>query len=187
MKITELEIPGVFLVEPKYFEDPRGYYCESYSKCTLAKFGLKADFVQDGHSFSKDKDILRGIHFQRYPYAQTKLVRCTKGRVFDVAVDLRRDSKYYTKWVAMELSDDNHKQLWIPRGFGHAFLTLSDNCELQYKVDNFYCPQEDRSIAWNDPQIGIRWKDVGAPILSAKDIKAPLLKDSDANFTVNMC
>lgn len=182
MKVTESGLPGVFIVEPQYFEDSRGYYCESYSKRTLAQFGLEADFVQDGHSFSKNRGILRGIHCQRNPYSQTKLVRCTRGKVLDVAVDLRKESVSYTQWVAVELSAENHRQLWIPRGFGHAFLTLSDNCELQYKVDNFYCPQEDRSIAWNDPQIGVDWGKLEAPILSEKDKMAPQLKDSDINF-----
>lgn len=182
MKVTESGLPGVFIVEPQYFEDSRGYYCESYSKRTLAQFGLEADFVQDGHSFSKNKGILRGIHCQRNPYSQTKLVRCTRGKVLDVAVDLRRESASYAQWVAVELSAENHRQLWIPRGFGHAFLTLSDNCELQYKVDSFYCPQEDRSIAWNDPQIKVDWGKLEGLILSEKDRNAPLLKDSDINF-----
>ena len=187
MKITELEVPGVFLLEPRYFEDSRGYYCESYSKRTLAELGLKADFVQDGHSLSREKGILRGIHFQRFPHSQTKLVRCTRGRILDVAGDLRKGSKYYTKWVAVELSEENRRQLWIPKGFGHAFMTLSENCELQYKVDDFYCPQEDRSVAWNDPQIAVDWLGLAEPTLSEKDRKAPLLKDSDVNFTTENC
>ena len=181
MKVTKTELEGVLLIEPQYFEDERGYYVESYSKRTLEQYGIAVDFVQDGHSYSRDKGIVRGIHFQRAPYAQAKLVRCTRGCVMDVAVDLRKGSPNYLKWVAVELSWNNRRQLFIPRGFGHGFETLFDNCELQYKVDAFYCPAEDRSIAWNDPEIGIVWGVID-PVLSKKDENAPLLKNSDANF-----
>lgn len=181
MKITELEIPGVLLIEPQYFEDERGYYVESYSKKTLQKFDINFDFIQDNHSFTKNKGTLRGIHFQNNPKAQTKLIRCTNGKVLDVVVDLRKDSKTFKKWIATELSAENRKQILIPRGFGHGFLTLEDNCEFLYKVDEFYEPTLDRAIKWNDPELNIDWGTLDV-FISEKDTKAPYLKDSDVNF-----
>ena len=183
LKITELELPGVKIIEPTYFEDYRGYYCETYSKRTMSEYGLNPDFVQDNHSFSLKKGIIRGIHFQNNPKPQLKLVRCTRGRVMDYAVDLRKDSPYFKKWVAVELSAENRKQIWIPSGFGHAFITLEDNCEVQYKVDELYYPEYDRAIAWNDPEIAIDWG-TDNPIISVKDTKAPTLSESDVNFTL---
>jgi dTDP-4-dehydrorhamnose 3,5-epimerase len=183
MKITELNLPGVKILEPKYFEDYRGYYSETYSKRTLAGLGIDTVFVQDNHSLSIKKGTLRGIHFQINPKPQIKLVRCSRGRVMDYVVDLRVDSKTFKQWVKVELSEDNRKQIWIPAGFGHAFLALTDNCEVQYKVDEFYYPEFDRAIAWNDPDIAIDW-DVTEPIISKKDIDAPTLKSSDMNFTM---
>lgn len=183
MKVTKTELEGVWIMEPQYFEDDRGYYVESYSKRTLAQHGITADFVQDGHSYSRLQGTIRGIHFQRAPHAQAKLVRCTRGRVMDVAVDLRKGSPTYKQWIAVELSCENRRQLFIPRGFGHGFETLTPDCELQYKVDAFYCPQEDRSVAWNDGEIGIHWH-TADPILSAKDARAPKLCDSDVNFVM---
>lgn len=182
MKITEL-FGGVKILEPKYFEDFRGYYAETYSSRTLKEFGLEPVFVQEGHSLTVKKGTIRGIHFQKNPKSQMKLVRCTRGRVMDYAVDLRKDSPTFKQWVAVELSADNRKQLWIPAGFGHAFLTLEDNCEIQYKVDNWYYPELDRGIAWNDPDIAIDWG-VDCPITSEKDSKAPTLRESDVNFTM---
>ena len=157
MKITELEIPGVFVLEPRYFEDNRGYYCETYSSRTMEAVGIDTVFVQDNHSFSAKKNTIRAIHFQNSPKAQIKLVRCTKGNVMDYVVDLRKDSTTFMKWIAVELSEENRKQLYIPQGFGHGFKTLTDNCEVLYKVDNWYDPQLDRSIAWNDVQTRTRY------------------------------
>lgn len=183
MKITELELSGVKLLEPKYFEDYRGYYCETYSARTLAGHGIDTVFVQDNHSYSERKGTLRGIHFQNNPKPQIKLVRCTRGAVKDVVVDLRRDSPTFCDWLAVELSAENRRQLWIPSGFGHAFLTLTDHCEVFYKVDEFYAPTLDRAIKWNDNEIAVDWG-VENPIISEKDINAPSLCESDINFTM---
>lgn len=154
---------------------------ESWSEKKLQEAGLYYSFVQDNHSFSAHKGTLRGLHFQKGTAAQAKLVRCVKGAVLDVAVDLRKGSPTYKKWVAVELSAENKKQLLIPRGFAHAFLTLTDNVEFLYKADNYYCPEADRSIIWNDPDIGVVWG-IENPILSKKDANAPCLCDSDVDF-----
>lgn len=183
MKITELELSGVRVLEPQYFEDFRGYYCETYSKRTMKQHGIDTVFVQDNHSLSLKKGTIRGIHFQNNPKPQIKLVRCTRGSVMDFVVDLRSDSPTFKKWVAVELTEENHKQIWIPSGFGHAFITLQDNCEVQYKVDELYYPEYDRAIAWNDPEIAIDWG-IQNPIISQKDTKAPTLALSDVNFSM---
>lgn len=185
-KITELSLPGVKILEPDYFEDFRGYYCETYSSRTLAGHGIDTVFIQDNHSYSIKKGIVRGIHYQNAPKPQLKLVRCTRGRVMDYVVDLMSDSPNYKKWIAVELSAENRKQIWIPRGYGHAFITLEDNCEVQYKVDQWYYPEYDRAIAYNDPEIGIDWgtDDV---IISQKDTVAPTLAESDCNLTMENC
>jgi len=181
MKVIKTELEDVLILEPKVFGDQRGWFTESWSKRKMEEADLFYEFVQDNHSFSARKGTLRGIHFQNHPYAQAKLVRCTRGAVLDVAVDLRKDSPDYKKWVAVELSEENKRQLLIPKGFGHAFLTLTDNVEFLYKTDQYYSAEHDRSIAWNDPEIGIIWPD-GDFILSEKDRKAPLLKNSDINY-----
>ena len=181
MNIIQTELEGVVILEPKVFGDARGWFTESWSKRTMDAAGLFHEFVQDNHSFSAQKNTLRGIHFQLDPCSQAKLVRCTKGAVLDVAVDLRKGSPSYKKWVAVELSAENKRQLLIPRGFGHAFLTMTDDVEFLYKTDQYYDFEHDRSIAWNDPEIAIDWP-ITDPILSAKDEKAPLLADSDVNF-----
>lgn len=181
MKLETLKLDGVKLLLPKYFEDERGYYCEIYSKRAFLEYGIDIDFVQDNHSLSVRKNTLRGIHFQIEPKPQIKLVRCTKGKLIDYVVDLRKNSLTFKQWLAVELSEENRLQLLIPTGFGHAFLTLEDNCEFQYKTSEFYYPEYDRSIAWDDPDININWP-VENPIMSLKDKKAPLLRDSDFNF-----
>jgi len=183
IKVTELELPGVKIIEPVYFEDFRGYYCETYSSRTMNEVGLNTVFIQDNHSFSIKSGTIRGIHFQNNPKPQLKLVRCTRGRVMDYAVDLRNDSPWYKKWISVELSAENRKQIWIPSGFGHAFITLEDNCEVQYKVDEWYYPEYDRSILWNDSKIGIPWGTTN-PIVSEKDLRAPTLSHSDLNFNM---
>ncbi|MFR4988457.1 dTDP-4-dehydrorhamnose 3,5-epimerase [Anaerotruncus colihominis] len=185
MEIIELELAGVRLLQPKYFEDYRGYYCETYSARTLREqFGIETVFVQDNHSMTLKKGTIRGIHFQINPKPQQKLVRCTRGKVMDYVVDLKKDSPTFKKWISVELSEDNRKQIWIPNGYGHAFLTLTDHCEVQYKVDEFYAPEYDRAIAWNDPELALDWGSITDPIVSAKDMAAPTLEKSDVNFTI---
>ena len=181
MKFTKTDLEGVLILEPAVFGDHRGFFMESWSKRAMEEAGLFYDFVQDNHSSSSVKGTLRGIHFQRGDKAQAKLVRCVKGAVLDVAVDLRPVSPTYKKWVAVELSAENKKQLLIPRGFGHGFVTLTDDVEFLYKADNYYAPEADGGIRWNDPEIGVDWG-VENPILSQKDENAPLLKDAVTGF-----
>lgn len=181
MKITEL-FGGVKVLEPRYFEDERGYYCETYSQRTLADAGICDVFVQDNHFLSLKAGTIRGIHFQNDPAAQSKLIRCTKGSFMSVAVDLRRGSPTYKKWTAEILSAENRKQFYIPRGFGHCCMSLEDMTEGQYKVDSLYAPEYEGAIRWNDPEIGIAWPDIPA-VVSAKDQAAPLLKDCDISFS----
>lgn len=183
MEIVETCIADVVIIEPKVFGDHRGWFTETYSKKMFEDNGYHHDFIQDNHSMSGQKGTLRGLHFQLNPKAQTKLVRCTKGKILDVAVDLRRGSPSYKKWVAVELSEENKKQLLVPKGFAHGFLTLTDDVEVQYKVDEYYAPDCDRGIRFDDPEIGMNWG-IERPILSDKDLNAPLLKDSDANFSL---
>ncbi|MBE6904691.1 MAG: dTDP-4-dehydrorhamnose 3,5-epimerase [Ruminococcaceae bacterium] len=182
MVVTESELPGVKILEPKYFEDYRGYYCESYSAKTLQQFGIGIIFVQDNHLLSLKKGTIRGIHFQNAPKAQTKLLRCTQGAIMDFVVDLRKGAPTYKKYISIEITADNRKQIFIPKGFGHACISLVDNTHVQYKVDEFYEPQYDRAIAWNDPELNIQWG-TNDPIVSEKDRNAPFLCDSDMNFS----
>lgn len=183
MTIQELELPEVKLIVPTYFEDNRGYYCETYSKRTFTSIGIDDCFVQDNHFFCIKRGTVRGIHFQNAPYAQSKLVRCTRGSMIDVAVDLRKNSPTYKKWVSVILSAENRKQIYIPKGFGHCCISLEDNTEGQYKVDELYYPEYDRAIAWDDPELGIEWGLQSSDmVVSPKDKQAPLLKDSDVNF-----
>lgn len=182
IKVTEIGL-GVKIIEPDYYEDYRGYYCEVYSKRSFEEMGIFIDFLQDNHSYSISKGTIRGIHFQNNPVPQSKLVRCTNGKVMDYAVDLRKNSPTFKKWVCVELSKENRRQILIPSGFGHGFITLVDNCEVLYKVDGFYEPKLDRSIKWDDPEIAIPWG-CEDPIVSVKDINAPLLRTSDLNFSV---
>ena len=181
MNFIETKIPGVVIVEPKVFGDHRGFFMESWSQRTFEEAGLHYDFIQDNHSLSTVKGTLRGIHFQKGDKAQAKLVRCVRGAVLDVAVDLRPDSSTYKQWVGVELSADNHRMLMIPRGFGHGFVTLTDEVEFLYKADNYYAPEADGGIFWDDPDIGVDWG-VANPILSEKDTKNPLLKDAVTGF-----
>lgn len=181
MKVIKTELEGVLILEPIVHGDHRGFFLESWSKKAMEGAGLFYDFVQDNHSFSAQKGTLRGIHFQRGDKAQAKLVRCVRGAVLDVAVDLRPTSQTCKKWVSVELSAENKKQFLIPRGFGHAFLTLTDDVEFLYKADNYYSPKADAGIRWNDSEIGIDWP-VTTPILSQKDADAPFLKDIDTGY-----
>ncbi len=181
MEFIKTELDGVYIVQPKVFGDSRGFFMESYSEREFKKAGFNYNFVQDNHSLSEKKGTLRGIHFQKGEMAQAKLVRCTRGAILDIAVDLRKESPNYKKYIAVELSADNKRQLLIPRGYGHAFLTLTDFVEVQYKADNFYSPEHDGGVLWSDPEIGIDWGDT-IPILSEKDKNAPLLADADIYF-----
>jgi len=179
MKVTETELKGVYIIDPQVFCDDRGWFMESYSRKKTPQ--IICDFVQDNHSYSKGKGVLRGIHFQNGDHSQAKLVRCTKGAVFDFAVDLRKASPTYKKWVKVELSAENKREFFIPRGFGHAFITLTEEVEFVYKTDNYYDAESDRSIRWDDPEIALEFG-TDKPILSEKDKNAPLLKDSDCDY-----
>lgn len=176
MKITKTKLEGVVIIEPDVFGDSRGFFMESWNKKKMEEAGLFYNFVQDNHSKSTVKGTLRGIHFQKGDKAQAKLVRCVKGAVLDVAVDLRKNSPTFKQWVGVELSAENKKQLLIPRGFGHGFVTLTDDVEFLYKADNYYAPEADAGIRWNDSDIGVEWG-LETPILSEKDRKNPFLKD----------
>ncbi|MEG2957341.1 MAG: dTDP-4-dehydrorhamnose 3,5-epimerase [Christensenellaceae bacterium] len=181
MKVTKTKIEGLIVIEPDCFGDNRGWFMETYSKPKFEQIGIDCEFVQDNHSFSAVKGTLRGLHFQINPMAQSKLLRCTKGTVLDVAVDLRKDSPTYKKWHSVELSAENKKQFFMPKGFAHGFLTLTDDVEIQYKVDAVYSKECDRSIRFDDAELGVDWG-IANPILSQKDLDAPLLCDSDVDF-----
>lgn len=179
MKVIDTAIPDLKIIEPNVFGDERGFFFESFNQAKFdAAIGRSVDFVQDNHSRSV-KGVLRGLHYQLPPYAQAKLVRCTLGEVFDVAVDIRQSSATFGQWVGVHLSAENKRQFWIPEGFAHGFLTLSDEAEFLYKTTNYYAPQCDACIAWNDADIGIDWQ-LGElrPVLSAKDTKGLLLCDA---------
>ena len=179
MEFEPTEIPDVVLIRPRVFGDPRGFFFESWEERKFAAAGLGAKFVQDNHSRSV-RHTLRGLHYQ-IQQPQGKLVRVTKGEVFDVAVDLRRSSPRFGQWVGRVLSDTNHCMLWVPPGFAHGYLALSDEIDFLYKCTDFYAPQHERAIRWDDPQIRVRWPlPAGtAPLLSAKDAIAPLFKDAE--------
>lgn len=172
-----LEIPDVILIEPRVFADERGFFMETYHKRDFEKAGIPQVFVQDNHSRSK-KNVLRGLHYQLEPMAQGKLIRCVRGTIFDIAVDIRKQSPTFGKWVGTNLSEENKLVLWVPRGFAHGYLALEGNTEVLYKTDQFYSPEHERGIIWNDPDIAIKWP-VEDPIVSKKDAKFPKLKDAD--------
>ena len=172
---SKLEIDGLILITPKVIYDERGFFLESYTKNEFEKLGIKDEFVQDNHSLSM-KNTLRGLHFQREPYAQSKLVRCITGSILDVAVDIRKDSNTFGKHVKVVLSSEDKKMLYIPRGFAHGFLVLSDVAEVLYKVDNFYSKEYESGIIWNDNELGIDWP-ITNPILSEKDKGLPSFRE----------
>ncbi|WP_342547707.1 dTDP-4-dehydrorhamnose 3,5-epimerase [Paenibacillus sp. FSL P2-0089] len=182
MKFIKTHLEDVLVVEPAVFGDHRGWFMETYSEAKFHEQELRYQFVQDNQSYSAVKGTLRGLHFQLNPKAQTKLVRCTRGSIFDVAVDIRQGSPSYGKWFGVELTAENKKQLLIPKGFAHGFITLTEDVEVQYKCDELYAPECDGGILWNDPDIGIEWPIDVTPVLSAKDEQAPLLKDVRHNF-----
>ena len=181
MNVIKTDLLDVYILEPRVFGDNRGWFMETWSTRKMEEAGLHYNFVQDNQSFSAYKGTLRGLHFQKGAHSQAKLVRCAKGAVLDVAVDLRKGSPTYKKWVAVELSAENKRQLLIPRGFAHAFLTLTDDVEFLYKTDNYYCPESDRNICWNDEEINVAWG-IESPTLSEKDAMAPKLSESDVDF-----
>jgi dTDP-4-dehydrorhamnose 3,5-epimerase len=178
MRIQPTSLDGVLVIDPKISRDSRGFFMESWNRRSFADaVGVDVDFVQDNHSRSAGS-VLRGIHYQ-VGRPQGKLVRVVSGRIFDVAVDLRRASPTFGRWVGIELSAENHRQLWIPVGFGHAFLVLSDAAEVLYKATEYWMPQHDRSLRWDDPDIGIEWPLDTTPVLSSKDSQAPWLVSAD--------
>lgn len=185
MNIIKTALEGVVIIEPRIFEDPRGYFFESFSERDFNAQVREVRFVQDNESMS-GYGVMRGLHFQRPPFTQSKLVRCVKGAVLDVAVDIRKGSPTYGQHVAVELTEDNHRQFFVPRGFAHGFAVLSDTAVFQYKCDNFYAPQADGGISILDDSLGIDWRiPTGKAILSEKDTKHPLLKDFDSPFDIN--
>ncbi|MFH0925661.1 MAG: dTDP-4-dehydrorhamnose 3,5-epimerase [bacterium] len=182
MNFIKTSIPNVILIEPKIFNDSRGCFFEIYNKKVFSENGIKEGFVQDNHSRSA-KGSLRGLHYQEEPISQAKLVRVIKGEVFDIAVDIRRDSTTFGKWVGEYLSEENRKMLYIPIGFAHGFLAMRADTELLYKVSNLYSPQHERGIIWNDPKLAIKWPDIGMEyLLSEKDKKNPSLNYLSENL-----
>jgi dTDP-4-dehydrorhamnose 3,5-epimerase len=179
MKVTPTELPGVLVLEPKVFGDARGFFMESFNQRTFDQaVGHEVKFVQDNHSRSA-RGVLRGLHYQLPPHAQGKLVRVTAGRVWDVAVDVRRGSATFGKWTGTELSGENHRQMWVPPGFAHGFVVLSDSADFLYKTTDYYAPQAERCVRWDDPALGITWPEVGVQfVLSGKDAVGPLLRDA---------
>jgi dTDP-4-dehydrorhamnose 3,5-epimerase len=180
MQFTPFEIPGVVLVTPRIFTDARGFFLETYKASLFQSHGIPDEFVQDNYSYSS-RNTLRGLHYQLNPHAQGKLIRCVIGTIFDVAVDIRQGSKTYGKWVSVTLNDREQNMLYIPPGFAHGFMVLSDVAHVQYKASAEYAPESERGIRWNDPAIGIQWPE-DAPILSEKDKHLPLLGEAEINF-----
>ena len=186
MEVIKTELEGVVIIEPKIFRDARGYFFESFSQKEFEEKVRKIAFVQDNESMSS-YGVMRGLHFQLPPFTQSKLVRCVKGKVLDVAVDIRKGSPTFGKHVSVELSEDNHRQFFVPRGFAHGFTVLSETAVFQYKCDNFYAPQSDGGISILDDSLGIDWKlPTDKVILSEKDTKHPLLQDFDSPFKYDM-
>jgi dTDP-4-dehydrorhamnose 3,5-epimerase len=176
MKIETTDLPGVLLITPQVFADSRGFFQESFNKARFDKFGISNDFIQDNHSFSLQKGTIRGFHFQTNPKAQSKLVRCVKGSILDVVVDIQPSSKNFRKYIAVELSDSNFRQIYVPKGYAHAFCTLMDDVHVCYKVDEYYSVENNAGILWNDPEINFSWP-TQKPILSDQDQKWPKLAD----------
>ncbi len=184
MKVIETKLKGCFIIEPAVFGDNRGWFMETFSKQKLEEAGLvfEGDLVQDNQSFSAKKGTLRGLHFQTGKHAQAKLVRCTRGSLFDVAVDLRKDSPTYLQWFGITLSAENKKQLYVPRGFAHGFITLEDDVEIQYKTDNYYNAEADGGIIYNDPNINVEWPVEIEITLSDKDRALKTIDETEVEF-----
>lgn len=186
MEIVKTDIEGVVIIEPRIFKDSRGYFFESFKDNEFQEKICRTTFIQDNESYSS-YGVVRGLHFQKPPFAQSKIVRVIKGAVLDVAVDLRKGSPTYGQHVAIELNEDNHRQIFIPRGFAHGFAVLSDEVLFQYKCDQYYAPQSEGGIAWDDPSLHIDWRiPADKVILSDKDRKLPLLKDYHSDFDINI-
>lgn len=181
MKVTSLTLEGAKLIEPVVHGDHRGFFMESYNEKLMHENGIKHNFIQDNHSLSAEPGVLRGMHYQLNPKAQTKLIRVISGSIYDVIVDIRKDSPTFGQWQGFILSDANKRQLLVPQGFAHGFCTLAANTQVIYKVDEYYSPEHDRGIAWDDPSLNIDWP-VSNPVLSDKDTRHPLLKDAEFNF-----
>ncbi|MBQ0106235.1 MAG: dTDP-4-dehydrorhamnose 3,5-epimerase [Armatimonadetes bacterium] len=181
MIITETELKDALIIEPKIHSDGRGWFMESYNSLRFREMGLIFDFVQDNRSYNSKAGVLRGLHCQKSPHSQTKLVTCLRGAVEDYIVDIRKNSPTYMKWISVTLTGENRKQLLVPKGFLHGFVVLESDSEFMYKVDDYYYPDCDRTIRFDDPIFGIDWK-CNAPILSEKDTKAPMYKDRDFDF-----
>jgi dTDP-4-dehydrorhamnose 3,5-epimerase len=183
MNVIKTNLPGLYVIEPKVFQDDRGYFFESYQEEKLSQQGIKSRFVQDNQSKSS-YGVIRGLHFQKEPHAQTKLIRVLEGSIYDVAVDVRMGSPTFGKWFGIELSAENKKQLYVPKGFAHGFSVLSETAVVFYKCDELYNPASEGGILFNDPGLGIDWKiEAGKELLSAKDKILPLLKDANLNFS----
>jgi dTDP-4-dehydrorhamnose 3,5-epimerase len=183
MNVIKTDLPGLVIIEPKVFEDERGYFFESYHEEKLNQQGVRTTFIQDNQSKSS-YGVIRGLHYQLDPHAQTKLVRVLEGKIYDVAVDVRKGSPTFGKWFGIELSAENKKQLYVPHGFAHGFSVLSETAVVFYKCDNLYHPASEGGILYNDPDLRIDWKvDLGKAVLSPKDKALPLLKNANANFT----
>ena len=181
MEVIKVKLDGVLIIKPQIYEDTRGWFCESYKKEALSNIGINDNFIQDNHSFSRERGTLRGLHLQINPKSQSKLVRCTRGSIKDIVVDVRKNSPTYKQWFAIELSSTNMIQLYVPKGFLHGFVTLTEDVEVEYKVDEYYSKNYDRSIRYDDPELNIDWG-IKKPILSEKDENAPLLIESDIYF-----
>ncbi len=181
MKCSTTRFDDVLIIEPKVNSDNRGYFIECYVKCEYEKLGVTADFVQDNHSHSASRGTVRGMHFQLNPKAQAKLIHAARGEIINVVVDIRKGSPTFGKWITVELSSENKKQLFVPKGFANGYCTLTNNAEITYKVDEYYDPQADRCFRWDDPDIGIEWP-ITNPILSERDKNAPPMSEVENNF-----
>ena len=181
MRIEDLGLPGAKLIVPTYFEDPRGYSAEVFNADILKMNGIMEDFIMDYESFNRVEGTIRGIHFQNAPYAQTKLVRVLTGRIKDYIIDLCQESSFYKKWVCVEISAKNREQIYIPKGYGHAFVTCEPNTTILYKLDGYYNASAAKAVRWDDPEIGINWE-VDNPVLSERDAHAPWLSECDLIF-----
>lgn len=181
MIVTPLKLADAFVLEPVVHGDHRGFFMESYNDSIFQRHGINYDFIQDNQSLSAEAGVLRGLHYQLNPKAQTKLIRVFTGAIYDVIVDIRKNSPTFGQWIGVILSEHNHRQLLVPKGFAHGFCTLVPNTQVLYKVDEYYSPENDRGILWNDPALGIDWP-TSNPILSDKDRTHPLLKDAEMNF-----
>jgi len=181
MNVTPLKLTDAFVLEPVVHGDHRGFFMESYNDLLFKQHGITYNFIQDNQSLSAEAGVLRGLHYQLNPKAQTKLIRVLTGAIYDVIVDIRKSSPTFGRWVGVILSEHNHRQLLVPKGFAHGFCTLVPNTQVLYKVDEYYSPENDRGILWNDPALGIDWP-TSNPTLSDKDQRHPLLKDAEMNF-----